>query len=499
MTNAIAAFVQALDIGQLVPERYAAYRSLVAEALAFFLDRLPASRRTALLADQLSLATFATLAERVVAVMRQCPTLHKLGQLIARDRRLAPDFRAQLQTLESLPSTIPAQEILETIQREVGRSDITVIPRTIAEASVAVVVPFAWRERPGAPRQDGVFKVLKPGVEGRLTEELQIWAAVAEFLAERTRKYGLPVLECQEMLDQVRDLLASEIHLDREQAHLAEAARLYAGNRAVLIPRLFPFSTSRLTAMERVDGRKVTDVTGSEARRRLGNLIVQALVATPFWSEAGTSMFHADPHAGNLLLTGDDRLAILDWSLVGHLNKAAREHLMQVLLGALTLDPARICEAARRLSARPSGPAASQAVVAAALAELRRGAFPGFEWLVGLLDRLAVAGAAGFPADLLFFRKALLSVSGVVADVDSATALDENLLQAGLAQFFREFFSRAGASPDFRGFGTHVSNADLLGLWASWPLTALRLWLGLWQDSLEGSRTHEMVPNPAAA
>ncbi|HTU03565.1 MAG TPA: AarF/UbiB family protein, partial [Candidatus Sulfotelmatobacter sp.] len=490
--------VQALDIGQLVPEQYAPYRPLMAEAFDFFLDRLSPRRQAALLADQLDLPPDASPAVRIVSVMRQCPTLHKLGQVIARDRRLAPDVRRQLQTLESLPPAIPTPEILDVIQRELGGSEgVTVGPRTLAEASVAVVVPFAWREGDGSSRQEGVFKVLKPGVEARLGEELEIWGALAEFLAERARAYDLPLLECRETLDQVRDLLLSEIRLDVEQAHLAEAAEFYAGNRLVLIPRLFPFSTARMTAMERVDGRKVTEV-GDEERRRLADLIVEALVAMPFWGEAATVMFHADPHAGNLLCTADRRLAILDWSLAGRLTKPGREQLVQILLGALTLDAARVCGAASALSTRPPDSAALRSVVAGALAELRHGAVLGFDWLLGLLDRLATSGAVGFPADLLFFRKALLSLSGVVMDVAGQDALDRGLVCAGLAQFFRELPSRAAAAAHSRSFGTHVSNTDLFELWTSWPLTAARLWVGVCQDSLEaigqGPRLQRVVP-----
>ena len=57
-------------------------------------------------------------------------------------------------------------------------------------------------------------------------------------------------------------------------------------------------------------------------RRRLGELIVEALIAGPIWSPAPRATFHADPHAGNLFVTPERRLAILDWSLTGTLGEA---------------------------------------------------------------------------------------------------------------------------------------------------------------------------------
>jgi ubiquinone biosynthesis protein len=477
---------EALDIAQLVPEEYAVYRGLVRDALVFFLERLSPQRLAGILGQQLDMPRGASLAERIVALMRHCPTLHKLGQVVARDRRLALDLRKHLQCLETLTPTTLSPDVLTLIQREVGGSaDLTIATRALAEASVAVVVPFTWPE-PGSPTpQEGVFKVLRPGVEGRLQEDLEIWSALGAFLEQRCVRYNLPVLDYRDTLDRVSKLLLNEIRLDQEQAHLAQAAQFYADSPAVLIPRLFPFSTPRMTAMQRVHGCKVTDANGHrEQRRRLAETLVEALVAQPFWLDAETATFHADPHAGNLLATPDGRLAILDWSLAAHLSKAQRVEVVQIVLGALTLDETRVCRALAALGERPPEGRALRIAVADALGQVRQGNFPGFDWLLGLLDRLVTAGIMGVPEDLVLFRKALLSLSGVVADVSEGCSVDPILINVGMVQFFREIASRTLAPADSRAFGTHVSNADLVGLWTSVPVTATRMWIGMWQDAL---------------
>jgi ubiquinone biosynthesis protein len=330
-----------------------------------------------------------------------------------------------------------------------------------------------------------VFKVLKPGVEERLQEELGIWPALGGFLEERCAHYGLPAVEYRDTLDRVRRLLLNEIRLDLEQARLAEAAETYADCPAVLIPRLLPFCTPRVTAMERVTGCKVTDAdVSADRRRRLAETIVEALVARPFWSDAQTATFHADPHAGNLFFSSDGRLAILDWSLVARLSKAQREGVVQLVLGALTLDDGRICRALAALAGKPPQGAALWPAVADALRQVRRGVFPGVEWLLGLLDRLATSGAMAFPEELVLFRKALLSLSGVVADVSAACSRDRVLINVGAERFVRDLPGRARTPADSRAFATHVSTADLLGLWASFPATSARFWIGTWQDAL---------------
>ena len=437
-----------------------------------------------LLSEQLALPSGAGSAERLIAVMRCCPTLHKIGQVVSRDRRLAPDLRRQLQRLESLPS-----RRTEDVWNELPKHpELETAPQPLAEASVAVVVPFTWRPH-GQPAQDGVFKVLKPGVGERLGEELDIWPALGVFLEERCVEHGLPQIPYRETLERVRRLLQNEIRLDNEQAELGRAAQFYAQTPDVVIPRLLPFCTPRITAMERVRGCKVTDADLTPGgARALAKTIVETLVARPFWNNAPITPFHADPHAGNLFLTSAGQLAILDWSLVGRLRKSEQVQLMQIILAALSLDAPKMALAISALSRTTVNEQALQSMVADALRRIRHGAFPGFEWLLHLLDTLAASATVGFSEDLLFFRKALLSVAGVLQDVCGERTLDSMLLDSGARAFCRELASRFLTPMDSRALQTHMSTADLCWLWASWPMTAARFWTGLWHDTIESAR-----------
>ena len=271
---------------------------------------------------------------RLTILARACPVLHKLGQVLARDRRLDPGLREQLQRLESMPPRVPIHVLREQIEQELGpleRLGLSLEPEALAEASVAVVVPFSYRDGAddGAGTGRGVFKVIKPGVEERLGQDLALLEDVGAFLDERCAVLRDPVrwitrtplLKCGRCLGQ-------EVQLDGEQRHLAAAHAAYAGLEAMVqVPRLLPWSSPRVTAMERIDGRKVTERRGKPVhRRRAGwrGRIVESLIAHPLWSTAPGALFHADPHAGNLLVTRDGRLAILDWSLVGTLGTTER-------------------------------------------------------------------------------------------------------------------------------------------------------------------------------
>ena len=471
-------FAEALSrlqgLAALVPAAHAAYRPLVSDGLMFFLGQLPAPRFEAIIAEQLALPPNASNLRRLIALFRQCPTLHKLGQVVAHDRRLDLELRQRLQTLESLPPTTPIKKVLPQIRQATRHiAGLKVSQRALAEASVAIVIPFTWPDAPAELPQRGVFKVLRPGVVEKLAEELPIWSQLGAYLEERCVVHGLPNFSFRDTLESVARLLAHEIRLEQEQAHLAEAQNTYGDWPQVLIPKLFPFCTPKITAMERVDGHKITEIAASPwSLRQRARLVVDALLARPFWQSGA---FHADPHAGNLMITPDNRLAILDWALMTQLNKTQREAVMRLMLAALSLNNAQVCRAVVELGS-VRDPAALQAAVAESLTAVRWGRFPGFDWLTNLLDRLASKATANFPNELVLFRKALLTLSGVVADISEQASVDAVLLESGAVHFFRHLSTRLLAPTQSRHAGIQLSNTDLLGVWLGAPATAWRFW-----------------------
>lgn len=477
-----------VDITPLVPEVYAGYRPLVADALAFFLHHLSPPRLAAILTEQQALPSNAGVAQRLTALLFHCPTLHKLGQVVARNRKLDRELRNRLQTLETMPGTTCGDAVKQAIRRELGDTESTLKldSTALAEASVSVVVPFTSVAAESSGPAAGVLKVLKPEIEEALEEELAIWSQLGQFIDERCEYYKVPPLNYAESLATIRELLAREIRLDHEQRYLVEAAEFYQDARSVQIPALFPFCTSRVTAMERIHGRKVTEVEAFSARqrRRLANSVIEALIARPVWTPLETAVFHADPHAGNLFFTEDERLAILDWSLTGYLSKVERIHMVQLLLGALTLNPKRIAREVEALAQAPVDTSALGAVVDKAVGKLYAGKFPGFRWSQSLLDEASLAAGVQFSSELLLYRKSILTIEGVIKDISGGSSIGRVFPAAAIRQFVCELTARAFAPPASRHFGTHLSNLDLFALYWGGPTVAARFWTHQWQCKL---------------
>jgi ubiquinone biosynthesis protein len=454
------------ELAAVVPDCYAEFRPIVADGLSFFLEHLSPRRLAEVFQAQAKLPADAGLPRRLVLFLHACPALHKIGQILARNRHLDPELRRHLQELESLEPHTPAQQWRPILDRELAPAveeyRIRLDDHALAEASVAIVVPLTWCDpTDGRPKQ-GVAKLLKPGIVERLTEDLAILGRLADHLGERWVAYGLPPLDYRAILDEVADLLTHEVQVPQEQNALRRATDQFAGRFDIQIPRLLPFCTDTMTAMERVYGRKVTEVQaiGYWQRSALFLSAGRALVSDVLFSRDESVLFHADPHAGNLMVTCDGCLAILDWSLTERLTTDDRVQMSQILVGALALDVARVVAAVMGLSGESADENFIARYVREAVTELRWRRPPGPRWVIDLLDRLVHAGVR-FPTRLLLFRKAFLTLEGVLADVWPAGLLDETLMAEALLRFAWEWPLRWCKPLHDRDYGTHVSSADL--------------------------------------
>lgn len=463
--------VQALDLGQWLPAELGRYRRLIGEAVAYFLGQLPDHRQEEILVDQASLPWDTPLEARLVTLLRRCPTLHKLGQVVARDRRLLPALRAQLQQLETLPATLSLAQLRPLIRAELGEvAGLELVGAPLAEASVAIVTRF--RLRSDTATLDGVLKLLKPGIESRLAEDLTAWERLGAFLEARGAELALPRLDYRDTLVRVGELLESELDLAAEQANLARARAELARCQAVAVPALLPLCTPRLTAMEYLPGEKLRAADGGHGHA-LARTLVRALLATPLWGEG---LFHGDPHAGNLLLMPDGRIGLLDWALGVNLSKDQRAQLVQLALAALTRDGPGLRRAIAALATRLDPD--DERLAATVGAWLAHGAGDPLdpERLLGLLDAVAQRAEPGFPEELLILRKAVHTLLGVLDDLAPRRLLTETVVLSALATLTREWPWRLWLPPHSRALPSHLSSWDLVRAASILPALSQDYW-----------------------
>lgn len=428
---------------QAIPGVYGHYRSVVRDGIEFFLSQVDRPRLMELVISQLKLDPKVDTQERLLELAKRFPTLHKLGQIIARNPNIDPVVKKWLIHLENGCYGTPLDGIMERIGRQLEQTDnqdrVQVQPAILSEASVGAVIAFHWNQPSSQDRMEGVFKILKPGIRRHLDEELLILEKTAAFFEENRHRYPLKDFKFLNVFQEVREMLVKEIDLAAEQTNLVEAARFYEDMESIQIPQLFPFSTDTMTAMAYLNGPKITDAPLNQAQReRCAAVLFEALVCRPLFSRSEPSLFHGDPHAGNILAVSDHasgrlRIGLLDWSLAGRLTKRDRVKTAQLIQAVLKKDLSGIRRSVKALAigASMDSPLQRQKFRSLVLRMVRSSEFDRLTLIkraFKLLEQLTFEGFL-FPADLMLFRKAIFTLEGVLFDLWPSFDMDAAVTQ----------------------------------------------------------------------
>src|SRR6516165_4365142 len=397
--------------------------------MRFVVSRLSPARLAPKVVQQMELAANSPPEVRVLGFIAKVHGLEKIGQVLARNRNLDPRMRRALTALENGISDVSIDDIRAVIVRDLGPQienyAVELDAAILSEASVSAVVGFTWRNPESRRRERGVFKVLKPHIPAYYAEDMRILQQLARHLTHKHRAGGVRLAGVAETLTEIRLLLQREVDYRREQTTLLNALGAYRRVPGVRVPRLIqPLSTATITALTEEKGVKVTEAFTRPATQRLrvAQRLIEALIAVPALTREKDSIFHADPHAGNLLYDQRRReLVILDWALTERLTPEQRQSVLMLVLMMTLRDADEVVKAIERLLHHKS--AADRAHrhiirerVNRMLHRLPLFQLPGAMDAMQLLDEIALEGIR-FPAALLMFRKAFFTLEGVLEDI----------------------------------------------------------------------------------
>jgi ubiquinone biosynthesis protein len=483
--------VEHVGVDRLLPECYARFQPLVTESMVFLLQQLPEKRLARKIVDQLLLTPDVLHGQRLLVLINDMPTLQKLGQIICRKPGLAPEFKKALIDLEDNVNTVRYADLLVTIEqvtKAANRRFVFQIENEIlAEATVCAVVAAQLYDKRKKKVLQSVLKVIKPDVRQNLSSELALFRRLADFLDHNRYRWGLGDFQFKDTLDQVQWLLENEINLAIEQANLKTAGRYYPKRTRLVIPNVMPCSTPSITVMSRVDGRKITDVEGLDARQRhrLAATLAETCILRPLKDFGDVTIFHGDPHAGNIAYTMDKskpRIIFYDWGMMGRLDRFERFALAVMAIGVLARSPKIVMFAAEIISQKrividEDASAALQATVHKILKTRSRWTGNIISDINRLVGEFTYYGLK-FPTNLLMFQKAMITLEGVLADIDP-TFDDDQLIWVALGSQMRNL----GQPRYYWGF---YKECLTLGIYSTtkllklhWLITKLAIEMGL--------------------
>lgn len=422
--------VRLLPVEELVPEVYAQWRPLVRDGMQFMVSRLTSARLAPKLVEQMDLAPDTPLGVRLLRLIAKVPGLQKLGQVLARNRHLDPALRDALSQLENGICDVNAADIAAIVQDELGprlqRCRVEIASVILSEATVSAVMRFSWWNPAKQQREAGVFKVLKPHVPAYFAEDMELLDQLAAFFGAGYRRYGFAAKGLSDTFREVRQLLEQEVDFSREQANLLKVFRVYRGISGIRVPHLIqPLCTSKITAITEERGEKITEAVKpmpAWRRHHIAAQLIEKLIALPLFAPGAEAIFHADPHAGNLLYdVAKEELVALDWALAERLSRHQQRHLALLFLMLALRDVAGICAQIEALGR--SGTTHNKQerkiirnAVNDFVKQLPIARLPGAVDAMSLLDHLALEGVR-FPASLIMLRKVLFTLDGIVHEI----------------------------------------------------------------------------------
>jgi ubiquinone biosynthesis protein len=261
------------------------------------------------------------------------PTFIKLGQILSsRGDLLPPEYVEALSRLQDDVKPFAFADVQRIVEAELkvklSKAFGLFEPEPIAAASLGQVHRAALRDG----RMVAV-KVQRPEVQAQIAGDLEALAEVAAFVDKHTgagARYGF-----SEIVAEFHKSLTEELDYLQEAENLRVLGTNLSGFTDIIIPQpVDDYTTGRVLTMDYVLGTKVTaisplarlDIDGDRLGRELVRAYLQQILVDGF--------FHADPHAGNVFITDDGKVALIDLGMVGRLSARTQEQLLELVMAA---------------------------------------------------------------------------------------------------------------------------------------------------------------------
>jgi len=259
------------------------------------------------------------------------PTFIKLGQLLSTRGDLLPaPYLEALARLQDQVEPFPIEEVEQIVSSELGGR----LSKLFADFDREPVAAASLAQVHRARMRDGravVVKVQRPNIRDQIVEDLEALEEAAGFIDAHTdvgKRY-----EFSNMLAELRRSLLRELDFQKEASNLMRMSRSLREFEHLVVPEpIEDYTTSRVLTMEYVSGKKITDISPLRLMEIDGMALSEELFRAYLKQILVKGFFHADPHPGNILLTDDDRIALIDLGMVGHVSGRFQENLLRLLV-----------------------------------------------------------------------------------------------------------------------------------------------------------------------
>jgi predicted unusual protein kinase regulating ubiquinone biosynthesis (AarF/ABC1/UbiB family) len=276
------------------------------------------------------------------------PTFIKLGQLLSTRADLLPGpYLDALARLQDQIEPFSYEEVERIVSTELGVR----ISKAFAEFDPVPLAAASLSQVHRAWMRDGravVVKVQRPDIREVIVGDLEALGEIAHFLDQHTelgKRY-----EFDNMLVNLRQSLLRELDFTIEANNLRNIRESLAEFDQIVIPEpVDDYTTTRVLTMQYIPGKKITALNPLRLMEIDGGSLADELFSAYLKQFLVDGLFHADPHPGNVFLTDDDRIALLDLGMVGRVSRTFQDNLLRLLLAISEGRGDRAAEAAVKM------------------------------------------------------------------------------------------------------------------------------------------------------
>lgn len=259
------------------------------------------------------------------------PAYVKLGQFLSTRSDMLPiEYINALERLQDNVKPFPYEDIERIISKELGvrisKAFQSFEKEPIGSASLGQVHRATLRDG-----RNVVVKVQRPDIREEIINDLDIFDEIAEFLQNHTEAGKKFLLE--EMMNEFRKGVLRELNYKNEQQNLKILGENLKEFELIIVPEpMVDYTTSNIITMDYIKGTKVTSITALRKLELDGKKLADTLFHSYMKQLVIDGFYHSDPHPGNIFITDDSRLAILDLGMVGYVSANLQESLLHILL-----------------------------------------------------------------------------------------------------------------------------------------------------------------------
>ena len=269
------------------------------------------------------------------------PVYIKLGQWLSSRADILP--QPYLEELAKLQDNVPAapfDQVKPIIENDIGPINEkfdSLDPNPLSGASLGQV----YRGR--ISNQEIVVKVKRPGIEKVVEEDLKVLKKILP-MALRFVDPNLR-FSARAMLSQFIETIHEEMDYTIESANLKKIKHDMKKSN-IFIPSVYDdYSSKNVLTMEYIPGIKITNIEALDEKGIDRQKLVVDVHKVFFTMLLRHSLFHADPHPGNISVTDDGKLILYDYGMVGRLDNETRLRLIRLYLALVEKDPPRTVNA----------------------------------------------------------------------------------------------------------------------------------------------------------